>query len=165
MADGELSPVSNLRLARRSVGEVLAVVLWGHGLSTWRAGGLAGLGVSHCLIDLSVVTFGAGASREGLGEVVVLEGSGRAAPLGAHVASCGDNRPSRLSNLLTLAGVVSVCNGGAINKKRQKSPRSSGVRSVGAPFLNFTETMRIECLLILIWEKYEIKIKQLLIRN
>lgn len=118
MADGAPSPVSSLRLARRSVGEGLQPAVWGHGLSTWRGGGLAGLGVSHCLINVGVVSFGAEASREGRGEVVVLDGSGRAAPLGAQAAGCGEQGPPRLSDLLTLAGVVSARNRAATNKKR-----------------------------------------------
>lgn len=128
MADGEPSPVSSLRLARRSVGEVLEVVLWGYGLSTCRGGGLAGLGVSQRLIDVGVVSFGAEASREGRGEAVVLEGNGIAAPLGAHAAGCGDKGPSRLFDLLALAGVVSVRSIAAINKNRQKSPGSQAIR-------------------------------------
>lgn len=104
------------------------MVLWGHGLSTWRGGGLAGLGVSHCLIDVGVVSLGAVASREGRGEVVVLEGSGRAAPLGAQAAGCGDDGLLRLSDLLTLAGVVSGRCRAAMDKKRKKSLRSQGTK-------------------------------------
>lgn len=39
---------------------------------------------------------------------MVLEGRGRAAPLGAQTASWGDARPPRLSVLWVLAGVVSA---------------------------------------------------------
>lgn len=137
-ADGEPPPVSSLRLALRSVGEVLEIVLWGHGLNTCRGGALTGLGVSHCLIDVGVVSLCAEASLEGRGEVVVLEGSGMAAPLGAHAAGWGDNGPSRLFDLLAFAGVVSVWSRAAIIKNRHKSPRSQGIKLIAA-LLHYTD--------------------------
>lgn len=109
-------PVSSLRLARRSVGVVLPARLWGQGLNTRHSGGPTWpgdpwLGDSHCLIDgVLRWTETASVSWEEMGEGV-LEGRGRAAPLGAQAASWGDARLprlSRLSVLWVLAGVVST---------------------------------------------------------
>ena len=52
-----------------------------------------------------------------MGEVV-LEGRGRAAPLGAQAASWGDARPPRLSVLWFLAGVVSALIEGPLQKQK-----------------------------------------------
>lgn len=90
--EDEPSPVSSLRLARRSVGGVLLAELWGDWLSTRWAGEPACsevllLGDNHCLIVGGVLCRTAAVleSCERLG-VVVLEERGRAAPLGAQAA-------------------------------------------------------------------------------
>lgn len=109
------SPVSSLRLARRSVGEGPLAGLWGNGLSTLRPRGLTWPGEprlgedNHCWIEDGDLrrTAAAVVSCEGTGEVV-LEGRGNAAPLGAQAASWGDAKPPRLSVLWILAGVVSA---------------------------------------------------------
>lgn len=87
--EDEPSPVSSLRLARRSV---LLTELWGDWLSTRWAGEPACsevllLGDNHCLIVGGVLwrTAAVLESCERLG-VVVLEERGRAAPLGAQAA-------------------------------------------------------------------------------
>lgn len=121
------SPVSSLRLARRSVGFGLPARLWGRGLNTRHSGGPTGpgdpwLGDSHCLMDgVLWWTEAASVSWEEMGEGV-LEGRGRAAPLGAQAASWGDARLPRLSGLSVLwvlAGVVSTLIKGPA--QRQKS--------------------------------------------
>lgn len=109
------SLVSSLRLTRRSEGGVVLVGLWGRGPSTLRNVGLTrsavepGMWANHCLMEGEVL------GQRGLalppfawkGEVV-LEGSGRAAPLGAQAASWGEARDLRFSFLGLLAGVLSV---------------------------------------------------------
>lgn len=67
------------------------------------------LGDNHCLIEggvlwrtAAIVEFGEQLDK------VVLEGRGRAAPLGAQAPGWGEVMPPRLSLLWILAGVVSV---------------------------------------------------------
>lgn len=64
---------------------------------------------NHCLIEDGVLWRAAAAlaSLDWIGEVV-LEGRGRAAPLGAQEASRGEVRAPRLSVVWALAGVVSA---------------------------------------------------------
>lgn len=112
-ADGP-SLVSSLRLTRRSFGDVLLTTLWEQGLSTLLGWGFfwsgePWLGTSHCLIVDGVLwqTEAVLTPWDKIGEVV-LEGRGRAAPLGAQEASRGEVRAPRLSVLWALAGVVST---------------------------------------------------------
>lgn len=118
---GEPSLVSSLRLARRSPVDVPLTGLWG--IRTRRDGGVIWpgdpcVGDNHCLMEHGVLWRTTGL-WEGLCDVV-LEGRGRAAPLGAQAASWGEVRPPKLSDLWLLAGVDSTLTKGPKNSKNKR---------------------------------------------
>lgn len=109
--------VSRRRLARRSGGEgapCRSCGLWGHGLRTFRSGGVSwsagdpGVRESHWRMEAPEEgVFRGGVKALSPSGPGVLEGRGRSAPLGAQAAGWGEDRGPRLSVRGLLAGVSS----------------------------------------------------------